>query len=154
MKIIDTEQLTIELKEKILKLWNQEYPEKLKLDGLPGLEKYLAGVKEQNHFFLTDNTDNITGWAFTFLRENEKWFAIILNKEFHHLGYGTLLLSELKAKEIKLNGWVIDQGTDKKQNGESYISPLDFYLKNGFVIIPGVRMEMNKISGIKIQWSK
>ena len=154
MEIIHTINLTIEQKEKILGLWNQEYPEKLKHHELSDFENYLNDLTDQEHFLLTDDSNRISGWSFIFVRDYEKWFAMILDKSIHRLGYGTLLLNKLKEKEVKLSGWVIDHARDKKQNGEYYISPLDFYLKNDFVISPHIRLELNKISAVKIEWTK
>lgn len=152
MKVIDTIKLTSAQKECILKLWNQEYPEKLQHDDLSGFENYLSKLQNKEHLLLAGNTGEISGWAFTFTRDNEKWFAIILDSSINRLGYGTLLLNKLKDKETKLSGWVIDHFRDKKKNGEYYQSPLNFYLKNGFVVCSGIRLESDKISAVKIEW--
>lgn len=94
------------------------------------------------------------GWAFTFIRCEEKWFAIILNSIVHGKGYGTLLLDELKMNDSVLNGWVINHQNDLKQNKKPYISPIEFYSKNGFVIVTDIRIENDKMSAIKIRWEK
>ncbi len=154
MRIFESTNLTTEQKEHIFRLWNQEYPGKLKYQDLSGFENYLNELTDQKHFLLTDDANKISGWSFSFIRHNEKWFAMILDKKIHRLGYGTMLLDKLKEQEIKLNGWVIDHDMDKKENGERYVSPLDFYLKNGFVVLPDIRLELTKISAVKIQWTK
>ena len=69
-------------------------------------------------------------------------------------GFGTQLLNLGKEKESVLNGWVIDHDKDKKRNGENYISPLNFYLKNGFEVFPDNRLELEKLSAVKIRWKK
>ena len=86
--------------------------------------------------------------------EHEKWFAIILDSNFHGKGFGTKLLSLGKEKESELNGWVIDKQDDKRKNGELYKSPLNFYLKNGFEKFDNERLELEKISAVKIKWKK
>jgi hypothetical protein len=63
------------------------------------------------------------------------------------------MLEIVKRKEIELNGWVIDHSKDKKKNGELYHSPLNFYLKNGFIELTK-RLELDKISAVKIKWIK
>ena len=154
MKVIETTTLTEIQKEGILKLWNQEYPEKLKYDDVSGFESYLGNLKDQRHFLLLSEANEILGWSFSFVRDGERWFAMILDSSIQRLGYGTLLLNKVRQEEIKLNGWVIDHGQDKKQNGEFYKSPLNFYLKNGFILLPAIRLELDKMSAVKIEWTK
>ena len=88
------------------------------------------------------------------MRDNERWFAIILHSKFQGRGLGTKLLKFAKHQEQELNGWVIDHNRDKKKNGECYTSPLSFYLKNGFEKLPENRFKSQKISAVKIKWKK
>lgn len=57
-----------------------------------------------------------------FLREDEDWFAIILNHQVQGKGM-YLLINELKKKMTSLNGWVIDHENKVKQNTNKYKSP-------------------------------
>jgi hypothetical protein len=61
-------------------------------------------------------------------------------------------LDELKKNNSVLNGWATDHQNDLKQNKDPYISPIDFYIKNGFVINTSIRIESDKISAVKIRW--
>ena len=102
-----------------------------------------------------NNEENlILGWAFKFERENQKWFAIILSEIIKQKGLGRKMLNELKKEEQVLNGWVIDHNKDKKKNGEQYVSPLKFYEKCDFEILVDQRLELDKISAVKIKWTK
>ena len=103
---------------------------------------------------MIDANKEIKGWYFDFIRNNEKWFAIILDSKIQGKGYGTKLLELAKQKENVLNGWVIDHNRDKKKNGASYISPMNFYLKSGFEKLAKNRLESEKISAVKIIWRK
>jgi GNAT superfamily N-acetyltransferase len=141
-------------KKEILNLWNDEYPEKLNYQTLSEFEKYLENLTEQSHILMKSENQSIKGWYFDFVRENEKWFAIILDSNFHGKGFGTKLLSLGKEKKSELNGWVIDKQDDKRKNGELYKSPLNFYLKNGFEKFDNERLELEKISAVKIKWKK
>ncbi|MEO5889498.1 MAG: N-acetyltransferase [Ferruginibacter sp.] len=154
MKIIQKFSLTAEQKEGVRALWNQEYPEKLRHNNLSDLENYLQNLEDQEHFLLTDAEGKLSGWAFTFSREDERWFAIILGNNIHGLGFGRSLLNKLKEKDPKLNGWVIDHDSNQKRNGQFYKSPLDFYLKNNFEVIQDTRLETDNISAVKIEWVK
>ncbi|MDQ1089121.1 hypothetical protein [Siphonobacter sp. SORGH_AS_1065] len=62
------------------------------------------------------------------------------------------MLNKLKENEDALNGWVIDQNSDRKLNGSLYQSPLELYQKNNFQVIPEIRLET--ISAVKIRWKK
>ena len=116
MKIIKQSELKESQKIQILELWNNEYPEKLTFNSIEDFENYLNKLSKQNHYLLLDEKDEINGWATTFARENEKWFAIIISGKLHGKGIGTKILNELKNNENSLNGWVIDHHSDKKNN--------------------------------------
>ncbi|PKB16719.1 hypothetical protein [Flavobacterium sp. 5] len=154
MKIIQTTVLTLEEKQCLFKLWNFEYPDKIVYSKISEFEDYLEKLSNQKHYLLINELNEILGWSFTFLRDNDNWFAIILNSNIHRKGYGTTLLQELKKNSLVLNGWVIDHQNEIKQNKETYISPLDFYTKNGFLVNQDVRIENDKISAVKIRWKK
>jgi GNAT superfamily N-acetyltransferase len=153
LKIIQTNELNGPAKNQVLDLWNNEYPEKISYNSLTEFDKYLQNLSSLNHYLLTNNEHLILGWALTFERENEKWFAIILSEEIQGKGLGREMLNELKKAERVLNGWVIDRNNHKKKNGEIYVSPLKFYEKCGFEIQSEVRLELDKISAVKIKWS-
>ena len=154
MQFIKTLKLSKSQKQEICDLWNNEYPEKLNYRNLADFENYLKNLSIQSHIIMVDKDQNIKGWYFDFIRENEKWFAIILDSKFQGKGLGKKMLNLVKEKESELNGWVIDHSNDKKQNGEIYESPLSFYLKNGFEILMKNRLENEKIYAVKIKWKK
>ena len=137
-----------------MELWNQEYPLKLNYHYLEDFKTYLNNLTDQSHILLLDEGNKVIGWYFDFLREGERWFAILLNSDVHRKGFGTKLLQIAKEKESILNGWVIDHNEDIKPNGDPYISPLDFYTKNDFKVISETRLELEKISAVKIKWQK
>ncbi|SMC65553.1 GNAT family N-acetyltransferase [Cellulophaga tyrosinoxydans] len=154
MKFITQIELSKTDKKEILNLWNDEYPEKLNYQTLSEFEKYLGNLTEQSHILMKSENQRIKGWYFDFVRENEKWFAILLDSKFHGKGFGTKLLNLGKENETELNGWVIDKQDYKRKNGELYKSPLDFYLKNGFQKLDNERLELEKIAAVKIKWKK
>lgn len=154
MKITKQIELNDTQKEQIFELWNNEYPEKLTYNSIAYFENYLNKLTEQNHYLLLDKNDEINGWATTFTRESEKWFAIIISEKLHGKGIGTKILNELKNNENTLNGWAIDHNSDKKTNGNIYQSPLEFYIKNGFKVLRETRLELKIMSAVKIKWTK
>lgn len=154
MKIIQTKSLNLEEKRSLFELWNSEYPGKIGYKELLEFDNYLDGLSDKNHYLLVNDFDQILGWAFTFFREEDDWFGIIVNSEIHGKGFGTLLLNELKKYKPVLNGWATDHQNDVKRNDEPYLSPLEFYLKNGFLVNKNVRLENDKISAVKIRWER
>lgn len=154
MKIQSYKHLDTQQKLQIFRLWNNEYPQSLSYPNLDKLDVYLSGIINPVHYFLLNNRDEIIGWASTFRRENEIWFAIIIDGKYHGKGFGKMLLDELKKEENELNGWVIDGNSDQKSNGDLYISPLPFYIKNKFQILSAIRLELDIFSAVKIIWSR
>ena len=71
MKIIEKDVLTLEQKDSLMQLWNNEYPARLHLNAIEDFELYLNGLSNTKHYLLVDDSNKISGWAFTFLRENE-----------------------------------------------------------------------------------
>lgn len=154
MKIITTNSLDSNQKEVIYELWNAEYPKNLAHQNLNTFENYLTALTNQYHKLLIDENGAIKGWYFDFNRNHEKWFAMILASEIHGKGFGTKLLNEAKKREPTLNGWVIEKTDFLKQNGNFYKSPVSFYLKNGFQLVPEIRLELDHLSAVKITWKK
>lgn len=154
MKTITTNSLDKLQKKVIFELWNAEYPKNLTHKYLSDFENYLNALTDQHHLLLIDKNSAIKGWYFDFDRNNEKWFAMILATEIHGKGFGTLLLKEAKKRESILNGWVIEKTYYLKQNGDFYVSPVPFYLKNGFQLMSDIRLELEHLSAVKITWKK
>ena len=152
MKIVEKEVLSLDEKEVLRELWNNEYPARLHLETIEDFESYLNGISNTKHYLLFDDSDKIIGWTFTFLRDGEDWFAIILNSKIQGKGNGSLLINEIKKEKTSLNGWVIDQENEVKQSNEFYKSPMLFYIKNGFTILTETRIENEKMSAVKINW--
>jgi len=154
INIIQTQVLTLEQKESLFELWNAEYPERISYKDLSEFENYLDGLLNAKHYLLVDDLEQLLGWAFTFVREDEDWFGIIIDSKIKGKRFGTILLNELKIDNTILNGWVVDHQKDFKQNKEPYLSPLEFYAKNGFIVNESIRMENDIISAVKIRWER
>jgi len=153
LEIVQTTELSEQVKKQVFDLWNSEYPEKLSYNSLTEFDNYLHNLSNLTHYLLTNKEYLILGWALKFERENEKWFAIILSERIKGKGLGRKMLNELKKEEKVLNGWVIDHNKDKKKNGQQYVSPLKFYEKCDFDILDDERLELEKISAVKIKWT-
>lgn len=153
MKFLERNTLSQIEKEQIIELWNREYPQNLRFEKPEQFEAYLNGLEDQYHILIVDENENIIGWYFDFIREEERWFAAIIASEFQGIGLGAKLLNLAREQRKELNGWVIPSADYVKYNGSPYRSPLEFYKKNGFEIYNDVKLETDKISAIKIKWS-
>jgi hypothetical protein len=152
MTIHQTDILNEAQKDFIFHLWNREYPERLNFGTLNDLDVYLSRLKNPNHYLVSDNKQQLAGWATVFEREDEQWFAMIFDSKIHRQGLGTSLLKTISKNQAELNGWVIDHNTDVKKDKSPYPSPLNFYLKNNFVICKDIRLETDTLSAVKIKW--
>lgn len=154
IKFIYTKEIDFELKNKVFTLWNAEYPSNLKFDSIKDLDNYLISLKEIEHIIMMDDMNQVVGYASLFLREDEQWFAIIIAGKMQGKGLGKLLLDQMKKAKTSLSGWVVEHNNYFKLNGDIYVSPLKFYLKNDFIVQEEYRLENDKISAIKINWKK
>jgi GNAT superfamily N-acetyltransferase len=136
----------------LMKLWNEEFPAQLGYGQLDDFEQYLSNLIAPKHWLLEEH-GKVLAWALTFQREDERWFAIMVASSHQGMRLGSRLLLMLQEHEAVLNGWVIDHNRDVKANGSSYQSPLEFYLRLGFEVL-SVRLENEKISAVKIRWTK
>ncbi|MCX2743253.1 GNAT family N-acetyltransferase [Mangrovivirga sp. M17] len=154
MKITEKSELSESDKIQLIQLWNSEYPEKLIIKDLAHFENYLRTLEDQSHILVFDEDQYVKAWYFDFIRDGERWFAIIVDSQCQGRGLGSDLLNRAKERQNILNGWVIDNDSEIKKNGHPYFSPIDFYLKNDFKKLPGIRLELDKISAVKIRWVK
>lgn len=134
-----------------LALWNAEYPAGLQYGSLAELEAYLAGL-EDVWYYLYPATDTPLAWGFTFLRNGERWFALLLHRSIQGRGIGSQLLAAFKADNAALCGWATDVAHFRKADGSPYLSPLDFYRKNGFSILTEIRLQTDVLSAVKVVW--
>lgn len=152
MQIIQQDTLKEEEKKFLMDLWNREYPARLGFENMAQLDAYLGELKNPVHYIVAADKA-LVAWGATFLRDGEKWFAMIIDVNHQRAGLGSRLLQLLKENKQELNGWVIDHHSDFKSNGQTYNSPLDFYLKNDFEILKDTRLETDRLSAVKIKWN-
>ena len=154
MKVIRIKNLTEGQREKILKIWNAEYPSNLKFSGLDDLNQYLEKLEDLVHYCVNGDKKELIAWLATFNRQEERWIVMLVDPTQQKKGLGTFLLNNAKQDVAELNGWVIDHNKDRKENGDLYSSPLNFYVRNGFEVLKDIRFENGKLSAVKIKWIK
>lgn len=97
MDIVVQQALSHYEKERILELWNREYPAVIQYPAVQDFERYLSGLESLHHLLLLD-AGRIMGWLFLFRREGETWFAMILDKTVQGMGQGTRLLQHAGSR--------------------------------------------------------
>jgi ribosomal-protein-alanine N-acetyltransferase len=147
MEILKIKKLADHQFQQINKLWNDEYP--LKLKDRFGL--LLDGVEKYNHYII-EQENKIVAWAVDFEKDNEVRFSIIVANTHQGKGLGSLLLNRLKADLGEFYGWVIDHNYDLKHDDTYYHSPLNFYLKNGFEVMEQNRLDTEMIKAVKVKY--
>jgi GNAT superfamily N-acetyltransferase len=153
LKIEEQQNLDESALNAVFNLWNNEYPVNISFDSLIDLQEYLHKLSNKTHFLIILE-HIIVGWAITFDRADEKWFAIIVSDKMQRKGIGRRILEILKTREPILYGWVIDHNNYKRTNGEMYFSPVKFYEQCGFKVISNARHELDKISAVQIRWTR
>lgn len=145
--------LSPQQQEMIREIWNSEYPDTLYHSSSESFSNYIAQLEFPTHLLLIHTHGEIAGWATLFSREQQHWFAMILSRSIQGMGYGSQLLTHLKQLQNHLYGWVIDSDTYRKPDGSHYSSPVPFYLRNGFIVEPEVRLELPHLSAVRISWN-
>ena len=98
-------------------------------DSIHKFDDYLKNLKDPKHYLAYDDKEQFIGWGFDFIRDLEKWFAIIVHSSHHSNVLGTMILDRMKVANTELNGWVIDDSNDIKLNGENTNHHLHFMLR-------------------------
>jgi GNAT superfamily N-acetyltransferase len=152
MKFTETETLNEKQKLEVIQLWNDEYPKELSHRSLVEFDQYLNKLSDKNHILLSDENGTVKGWLIYFLRDNEQCFAMLLDSSLQGQGWGSKFLNLAKQRNSELNGWVIDNDNERKQNGQNYKSPIGFYRKNAFEVRTDIQLKKKNINGIKVIW--
>lgn len=129
-------------------LWNEEYPLQLK-DRLALL---LEDNTKTMHFYLLNEFEQIIAWSVLFEKEQDLRFSILVSRIHQNLGLGSILLSQMKKEDLAFSGWVIDHDLDLLSDGKNYLSPLNFYLKNGFSIDESCRLNNEMIKAVLVRY--
>ena len=147
MKIHRSATLSAKHDAEINALWNTEYPQKL-TDRFALL---LVDTKLVIHFYVLNQQDEIIAWSVLFEKENDLRFSIIVSSNYKQKGLGSALLTEMKKEGLAFSGWVIDHNTDLKSDGTCYLSPVNFYLKNGFSLDESCRLNNEMIKAVLVR---
>lgn len=148
MEIVRTENLTPKQFEELDVLWNTEYPRQLK----GRLALLLENNTKTIHYFGLDESGKIIAWSVLFEKEQDLRFSILVSRKHQKQGLGSILLTEMKKENLAFSGWVIDHDSDLRSDGSNYLSPLNFYLKNGLSIDESCRLNNEMIKAVLVRY--
>tara|TARA_B110000046_G_scaffold140743_1_gene147318 strand:- start:3631 stop:4089 length:459 start_codon:yes stop_codon:yes gene_type:complete len=140
------------LQNELLEAWDSEYPSVLHHHSDP-FNQYLQSLVNLQHTVVKDDDQNFCAWYFKFDRHDERQFGIIVYKNYPRNGLGKVFIENAKLTNKPPFAWVVDSNKYKKEDETHYISPLNFYLKNGFSLTHE-RWGSEKIKTVKITWHK
>lgn len=151
MKIVYSDCLSLADKDFSLKLWNNEYPSSIQHKDMKSLEAYLNELVSAKHYFLIAAQKKV-GWYCDFHRDNDRWFAMIIEREMQGKGAGTKLVENAKKINTSLKGWVAQDDSLTRNDGSISPSPISFYKPSGFEITDKT-WETEALKTVKIKWS-
>lgn len=147
MEIKHTSSLSPEENAHVNQLWNEEYPVTL-IDRFPLL---LNDTTFSDHFVIFVD-QKLVGWTVIFTKDGEKRFSILVDSNHQGKGIGTRLIELLFTHYDDFYGWVIDKDYFLKKDGSRYLSPLPFYQKLNFKVLPDQRIDTDMLSAVKIHF--
>ncbi|MDX2172978.1 MAG: GNAT family N-acetyltransferase [Bacteroidota bacterium] len=154
MKFFESNCLNTEIKITLYELWNKEYPIQVRFNYFIEFENYINKLTSPKHIIISNNNGEIIGWAVEFAEDNELWLNLIIKQNFQKKGYGSILLNKLKENKASISAWVVEHNNYKLINGKTYPSPKEFYLKNNFTLLYGIKLNDETISAVKMIWHK
>jgi GNAT superfamily N-acetyltransferase len=154
VQILQTKQIPDLFLNAAYHIWQAEYPGIIKYNNISSFSDFLSNLQETEYYLAINKVGHLSGLAYVFTRDAEKWFAIMLYSSYQSKGIGTKLLNCIKHNYSAINGWVVAQNDLKKNNGELYKSPLLFYIKNNFTILENQTTIKNGMHLHKINWTK
>ncbi len=153
-RIITIDSLSDHLKARAHDLWNKEYPRQIQWQKISDFKQYLNSLLARRHRVILDQNDLMVGWYCDFLRDGQRYFAMIIDSGVQRQGFGSQLLKLAQAERCALQGWVVTTDQYIKGNGKPYLPPLAFYHKNGFSVDLDDRLDTETLSTVKIFWRR
>jgi GNAT superfamily N-acetyltransferase len=154
VRIVQLTALDDHQKSQLMGLWNREYPASLAQKSMGDFEDYLSKLVDSCHIVIQSDEIEILGWYFDFMRDGHRNFGMVLDAKIQGAGFGKKLLTRAKSIQNELQGWAVESTVYKKSDGSLYKSPIDFYRKMEFEILPEIKFERDTFTAIKIKWSR
>lgn len=151
--VIKQDDISTSLMSEVREIWNLVYPVSIAHATISETQYFIESKLERNHYLVLQG-QKLIGWSFTFLRDNQTWFSLLVHPDYQRKGIGGQLINAMKQNNFELCGWVVDKSHDKLENGKPYAIPLDFYFKHDFNLRENSRFDTEKLNSVKIEWIK
>lgn len=148
MKISTTPSLSASQIAQIAAIWNAEFPITLQ-------DKFYALLNNANawqHFLVEDNAQ-VLAWGGIFAQKADTRFSLLVAARAQGKGLGKQLIAQMRQHAGELEGWVVDQHDALKLDGSRYTSPLPFYQKLGFEVLPHQRFDTEELRSVRVRLS-
>lgn len=146
MTIIQLQQLSADQITQISQHWDSEYPL-----SLQGKFNVLLEKGSQWQHFVALTAGMVAGWAGIFTEAGDTRFSIVVAQQAQSKGIGKQLIAQMRQYAGELEGWVVDQADVRKQDGSLYPSPLAFYQKLGFEVLPAQRFDTEALRSVRVR---
>ncbi|PVX51899.1 acetyltransferase (GNAT) family protein [Balneicella halophila] len=149
-----TDKLSPVIRKEIRAIWNEEYPKVIIEKSQDKFDEYIKSLKDAKHVIVIDESGHIQGWYADFIRDDDRWFLILLSSKIQGKGIGKELITNARQNNDRLNGWAIFSNHYKKSDETLYKSPIAFYKKLGFTIRKDIIFRTEIMETVKIEWRK
>ncbi len=130
--MVESEHLDLQTRVDVFDLWNMAYPKNIALRLPTDFDNYLNKLSDLRHAFIRGTNNQLIAWYADFIRNNSRWFALIIHPDHHGHGFGKHFMNHAFKQNTELNGWVVTGDQYIRRDGKPYVSPLGFYEKLGF----------------------
>ena len=141
------------LREELRAIWNLVYPQGIAQRTIEDTNTFLDSKDNRSHYLVLEN-GKLIGWSFTFARDGQNWFSILVHPNYQQKGIGKALVKCMQANNDELCGWMVDKKGYKTLAGKRYYIPLDFYKALDFFVIENCRFDSDLLCSVKIEWKK
>jgi len=146
MKITPTTALSLVQTAQIAALWDAEFPHTLQHKFYALLESARAW-----QHFIVEADGQVLAWGGIFTQNNDTRFSLLVATQDQGKGLGKQLIAQMRQYAGELEGWVVDQADVRKQDGSLYPSPLTFYQKLGFEVLPAQRFDTEQLRSVRVR---
>lgn len=135
MKTVRQKSLSASDWQRVLAMWNVLYPVHVAKESAAKIHDN-CDPASCVHYCMYGQNGQLNAWLAVFDRANTRWFSILVDENAQGQGLGKALIAFAKTYEPVLSGWVVNTDAYLRANGEAYHSPLAFYEKLGFSVVP------------------
>ncbi len=136
----------------IFEIWQEGFPKNVVFDSLSDFQAFVGRLVAPT-FLLTYDSGAVAAFLIYFTRDDNTWFIMAVSQAQQRRGLGRLLIQKAQLLNLSLYGWVVATGGYSLLNNEPYISPLAFYIKQGFRGNFDEKLAAKGLATVRIEWA-